>query len=176
MTIWSRVVVCAVLAGGIATTSGTAIAAPARAAAPKGSCKLITVRQVGEIIGTPVSVGAQNTRKAGGQTNDQCIWQAKTIGTGGVADAPLQLELVVESGKGIVNDYQRVKADQTTPSQPIPGLAHDAFSKDSKLHVLKGKKVVSVGLHGYGSPNPLQPLKILQMEQTAAKAALRRLG
>lgn len=176
MTIWSRVAVCAALAGGLAMTTGTAIAMPARAAAPKGSCKLITVRQVGKIIGTTVSAGVQNTRKASGQTNDQCIWQAKTNGTGGVADAPLQLELVVESGTGIVNDYQRVKADQTTPSQPVPGLAKDAFSKDSKLHVLKGKKVVSVGLHGYASPSPLPALQILAMEQTAAKAALRRLS
>jgi hypothetical protein len=112
--------------------------ASARTAAPKGSCKLLTVNEVGEILGTPAAAGKQKTRKGPTQTNDQCVWAAKKKGTGGLKGQPLQLELVVESGGSIVDDYQRVKAEDPDDTELVSGLGDDAFVQDNDLHVLVG--------------------------------------
>jgi hypothetical protein len=175
MSSWNRIVVCGALAAGLAMAAGPAAASPARVAAPKGSCKLITLREAGKILATPVGAGKQKTRKAGGQTNDQCVWAAKKKGTGGLKNQPLQLELVVESGTGLVNDYNTVKAADPTKTDAVPGLGDDAFIKDLKLHVLIGDRVVSVALHNYRYPEPLTPAQIQLKEAGTAMAALNRL-
>jgi hypothetical protein len=152
-------------------------AAPASAAtaAPKGSCKLLTVREVGEILGTPSGAGKQRTRKGPTETQDQCVWAAKKEGTGGLKGQPLQLELVVESGGAIVNDYQTATTSDPTEVDPVSGLGDDAFVKDLDLHVLVGERVVSVELHNYRYPKPLTQEQILQKEQDAAQLAIGRL-
>jgi hypothetical protein len=176
MRSWNRIVLPAALAGGLALAGGTAGAFPVPAAAPKGSCKLVTVREVGTILGTPAAAGKQKTRKGPTQTNDQCIWAAKKKGTGGLKGQPLELELVVESGPGIVNDYQTVKAQDPTEVDTVTGLGDDAFIKDLDLHVLVGERVMSVELHNYRYPKPLTQMQIQQKEEDAAKLALGRLS
>ncbi len=175
MSTGNRIVMCGVLAAGLAIAAAPAAASPARVAAAKGSCKLITVRETGGILETPAGRGKQKTRKAGGQTNDQCVWAAKKKGTGGLKGQRLQLELVVESGTGLVDDYNTAKAADPTKSTAVPGLGDDAFIKDLKLHVLVGSRVVSVALHNYRYPEPLTEQQIQGKEEDAAKIALVRL-
>jgi hypothetical protein len=175
MSSWHRIVVCGAFAAGLATAAGPAAASPAWVAAPKGSCNLITVREVGRMLATPVGAGKQKTRKAGGQTNDQCLWAAKKKGTGGVKNQPLELELVVESGTGLVNDYNTVKAADPTKTDAVPGLGDDAFIKDLKLHVLVGDRVLSTALHNYRYPEPLTQAQIQLKEASVAMLALSRL-
>ncbi len=175
MSTWNRVVLCGALAAGLAMAAAPAAAFPARVAAPKGSCKLITVRETGGILETRAGAGKQKTRKAGGQTNDQCVWAAKKKGTGGVKGQPLQLELVVEAGTGLVDDYNAAKAADPAESDAVPGLGDDAFIKDLKLHVLVGPRVVSVALHNYRYPEPFTEQQIQLKEADAARIALGRL-
>ena len=83
MRSWNRIVLPAALAGGLALAGGTAGAFPVPGAAPKGSCKLVTVREVGTILGTPAGAGKQKTRKGPTQTNDQCIGPPRRKGPAG---------------------------------------------------------------------------------------------
>ena len=167
-----RIAAATALAAGLALA---ATPASARTAAPKGSCKLLTVKEVGEILGTPAGAGKQKTRKGPTQTNDQCVWAAKKKGTGGLKGQPLQLELVVESGGSIVTDYQTEKASDPTEVEQVAGLGNDAFVKDLDLHVLVGDRVVSVELHNYRYPEPLTQEQVQQKEQDAAQIVLGRL-
>src|SRR5262245_49876167 len=72
-----RIAAAAALAVGVALAASPA---SARTAVPKGSCKLLTVREVGEILGTPSDAGKQKTRSAAGITGDRCVWEAKKKG------------------------------------------------------------------------------------------------
>jgi hypothetical protein len=173
---WNRIVLPATLAAGLAVAGGTAGASPVPAVAPKGSCKLVTVSEAGKILGTPVGAGKQKTRKAGGQTNDQSVCAAKKKGTGGLKGQPLQLEVVVESGTGLVGNYQTEKAEDPLEADDVAGLGDEAFIKDLKLHVLVGDRVLSVALHNYRYPEPLTQQQIQQKEEDAAKLALDRLS
>jgi len=142
----------------------------------EGSCRLVTVREAGTILATRAGAGKQKTRKAGGQTNDQCVWAAKKKGTGGLKGQPLQLEVVVESGTGLVDNYQTAKARDPLEADDVAGLGDEALIKDLKLHVLVGDRVLSVALHNYRYPKPLTQQQIQQKEEDAAKLALDRLS
>ena len=176
MRFWNRVAVSATLAAGIAVAGGTAGASPAPAAAPKGSCKLVTASEAGKILGTPVAAGKQKTRTAQGITGDRCVWSAKKKGTGGLKGRPLELEVVVESGATLVGEYNSAKSADPTKTEAVPGLGEDAFIKDLKLHVLVGDRVLSTALHNYRYPKPVTQQQIQQKEEDAAKLALGRLS
>jgi hypothetical protein len=172
MRTWIRIAGAVALAGSLALA---ATPASARTAAPKGSCKLLTAREAGQILGTPVGAGRQKTRTAQGITGDRCVWTAKKNGTGGLKGQPLELEVVVESGATLVNEYNTAKSADPTKTDAVPGLGDDAFIKDLKLHVLVGDRVLSTALHNYRYPKPLAPQQIQQKEEDAAKLALGRL-
>jgi hypothetical protein len=176
MTFWKRVVVSAALAAGLAVAGGTAGASPVSTAAPKGSCKLVTVREAGTILATPVAAGKQKTRTAQGITGDRCVWSAKKKGTGGLKGQPLELEVVVESGATLAASYQQEKAKDPLEADDVAGLGDEAFIKDLKLHVLVGDRVLSTALHNYRYPKPLTQQQIQQKEEDAAKLALGRLS
>ena len=167
-----RIATATALAAGLALA-----AAPASAttAAPKGSCKLLTVREVGEILGTPAGAGKQTKRTAGGITGDRCVWAAKKKGTGGLKNQPLQLEVIVESGTTLADAYQQEKTSDPLKVDEVPGLGDDSFIKDLKLHVLVGDRVLSTALHNYRYPKPLTQEQIQQKEEDAAKLAVGRL-
>jgi hypothetical protein len=167
-----RIAATTALAAGVALA---ATPASARTAAPKGSCKLLTVSEVGEILGTPSGAGKQKTRSAAGITGDRCVWEAKKKGTGGLKGRPLELEVVVESGTTLADSYQKAKAADPTESDEVPGLGDDAFIKDLKLHVLVGDRVLSTAFHNYRYPKPLTEDQIQQKEEDAARIALDRL-
>jgi len=171
-----KIAACAALAAGVVVAAGPATASPVSALAPKGSCKLVTVSEAGRILATPVVAGQQKTRTAQGITGDRCVWAAKKKGTGGLKGQPLQLEIVVESGATLVNDYNTAKSADPTKTDAVPGLGDDAFIKDLKLHVLVGDRVLSTALHNYRYPKPLTPQQIQQKEEDAAKLAVGRLG
>ena len=175
MRIWNRVAMPAALAAGLAVAGGTAGAAPVPAAAPKGSCKLVTVREAGAVLGSPVGAGKQKTGSAGGVTGDRCVWSAKKKGTGGLKGKPLELEVVVESGSALAASYQREKAEDPLEADDVGGLGDEAFIKDLKLHVMVGERVLSVALHNYRYPKPLTEQQIQQKEEDAAKLAVGRL-
>ena len=164
------------LAAGVVVAAGPAMASPVPEVAPKGSCKLVTVSEAGRVLGTPVGAGKQKTRTDQGITGDRCVWAAKKEGTGGLKGRPLQLEIVVESGATLLNDYNTAKSADPTKTDAVPGLGDDAFIKDLKLHVLVGDRVLSTALHNYRYPKPLTPQQIQQKEEDAAKLALGRLG
>ncbi|HKA93787.1 MAG TPA: hypothetical protein VKE97_08285 [Acidimicrobiia bacterium] len=167
-----RIAAAAALAVGVALAASPA---SARTAVPKGSCKLLTVREVGEILGTPSDAGKQKTRSAAGITGDRCVWEAEKKGTGGLKGRPLELEVVVESGTTLVDSYQKAKAADPIESDDVPGLGDDAFVKDLKLHVLVGDRVLSTAFHNYRYPKPLTEDQIQQKEEDAARIALGRL-
>ena len=171
-----KIAACTTLAAGVVVAAGPAMASPVPAVAPKGACKLATVSEAGRILGTPVRAGQQKTRTAQGITGDRCVWAAKKKGTGGLKGQPLELEIVVESGATLVNDYNTAKSADPTKTDAVPGLGDDAFIKDLKLHVLVGDRVLSTALHNYRYPKPLTPQQIQQKEEDAAKLALGRLG
>ena len=176
MRFWNRIAVPAALAAGLALAGGTAGASPVPAAAPKGSCKLVTVREAGRILATPVGAGKQKTASAQGITGDRCVWSAKKKGTGGLKGQPLELEVVVESGATLAAGYQQEKAADPLEADDVAGLGDEAFIKDLKLHVLVGERVLSVALHNYRYPKPLTQQQIQQKEEDAAKLALDRLS
>ena len=159
-----KIAACTALAAGVVVAAGPAMASPVPEVAPKGSCKLVTVSEAGRILGTPVRAGQQKTRTAQGITGDRCVWAAKKKGTGGLKGQPLQLEIVVESGATLVNDYNTAKSADPTKADAVPGLGDDAFIKDLKLHVLVGNRVLSTALHNYRYPKPLTPQQIQQKE------------
>jgi len=171
-----KIAACTALAAGVVVAAGPAMASPVPEVAPKGSCKLVTVSEAGTILGTPVRAGQQKTRTAQGITGDRCVWAAKKKGTGGLKGQPLQLEIVVESGATLVNDYNTAKSADPTKTDAVPGLSDDAFVKDLKLHVLVGDRVLSTALHNYRYPKPLTPQQIQQKDEDAAKLALGRLS
>jgi hypothetical protein len=171
-----KIVGCAALAAGVVVAAGPATASAVPEVAPKGSCKLVTVGEAGRILATPVGAGKQQTRTAQGVTGDRCVWAAKKKGTGGLKSQPLELEIVVESGATLVNDYNTAKSANPTDTDAVPGLGDDAFIKDLKLHVLVGDRVLSTALHNYRYPKPLTQEQIQQKDEDAAKLALRRLG
>jgi hypothetical protein len=171
-----KIVGCAALAAGIVVAAGPATASAVPEVAPKGSCKLVTVGEAGRILATPVGAGKQQTRTAQGVTGDRCVWAAKKKGTGGLKGQPLELEIVVESGATLVNDYNTAKSADPTKTDAVPGLGDDAFIKDLKLHVLVGDRVLSTALHNYRYPKPLTQEQIQQKDEDAAKLALGRLG
>jgi len=166
------------IAAAAALAAGVVLAATpasARSVAPKGSCKLLTVRQVAEILGTPSGAGKQTKRTAGGITGDRCVWAAKKKGTGGLEGQPLQLEVIVESGTTLADAYQQERASDPLKVDEVPGLGDDAFIKDLKLHVLVGDRVLSTALHNYRYPKPLTQEQIQQKEEDAARLAIDRL-
>jgi hypothetical protein len=171
-----KIAACAALAAGVVVAAGPATASQAPEVAPKGSCKLVTVTEAGRILATPVGAGQQKTRTAQGITGDRCVWAAKKKGTGGLKGQPLQLEVVVESGTTLVNDYNTAKSADPTKTDAVSGMGDDAFIKDLKLHVLVGDRVLSTALHNYRYPKPLTPQQIQQKEEDAAKLAVGRLG
>ena len=162
----------ALLAAGVALA-----AAPtsARTVAPKGSCKLLTVSEAGEILVTSSGAGKQKTRSGPTETQDQCVWAAKKKGTGGIKGQPLKRELVVESDGGIVDDYQTAKSSDPSEVDEVSGIGDDAFIKDLELHVLVGDRVVSTALHNYRYPKPLTQEQIQQKDEEAARLAIGRL-
>ena len=171
-----RIAACAALSAGAVVAAGPAVASPLPDVAPKDSCRLLTVSEARRILATPVGAGKQQTKTAQGITGDRCVWAAKKKGTGGLKGQPLQLEIVVESGTTLVNDYNKAKSADPTETDAVPGLGDDAFIKDLKLHVLVGDRVLSTALHNYRYPKPLTPQQIQQKEEDAAKLAVGRLG
>jgi hypothetical protein len=169
-----RIGAATVLAAGVALVT-TPAPASATTAAPKGSCKLLTVREAGQILGTPAGAGKQTKRTAGGITGDRCVWAAKKKGTGGLKGQPLQLEVIVESGATLANAYQQEKSADPLEADEVTGLGDDAFIKDLKLHVLVGDRVLSTALHNYRYPKPLTQEQIQQKETDAAQLAIGRL-
>ena len=169
--------VSAALAAGVAVAGGTAGASPAAAAAPKGACKLVSVREVGTILGTPAGSGKSTTKQSGGVKNEACEWKAKKKGTGGLEGKALSLEIAVESGGGVVDQYQSEKSKDPEDVEAVPGLGDDAFIEDLglDLHVLAGERVLSVEMHNYRYPEPLTKEQIQQKEQDAAQIVLGRL-
>ena len=172
MRFWNRVVVSAALAAGIAVAGGTAGASSAPAAAPKGSCKLVTVSEAGKILGTPVG----GTKRISNADADSCTWKAKKKGTGGLKARPLGLEITVATGQVGVNAYQKEKTADPSETQSVPGLGDDAYIRDLDLAVLSGDKAMVVELHNYRYPKPLTQQQIQQKEEDAAKLALGRLS
>lgn len=146
-----KIAACSALAAGVVVAAGPAMAFPIPEVAPKGSCKLVTVSEAGTILATPVGAGQQTTRTAQGITGDRCVWAAKKKGTGGLKGQPLQLEIVVESGATLVNDYNTAKSADPTKTDAVAGLGDDAFIEDLKLHVLVSDRVLSTGLHNTGT-------------------------
>jgi hypothetical protein len=171
-----KIAACTALAAGVVVAGGPAMASSVPEVAPKGSCKLLTVAEAGRILATPVGAGKQQTKSTQGITGDRCVWAAKKKGTGGLKGQPLQLEVVVESGTTLVNDYNTAKSADPTGTDAVPGLGDDAFIKDLKLHVLVGDRVLSTALHNYRYPKPLTQQQIQQKDEDAAKLALGRLG
>lgn len=109
-----RIATAIALVAGVALTAAPA---SARTTAPKGACKLLTVKEVGNILGTPAGAGKAISRKSTGQTNESCEWKAKKKGTGGLGGKALSLEIAVESGGNVADEYQSQKSeDPTTPS------------------------------------------------------------
>ena len=178
MRTWIRIVVCGAFTAGVAMTAGPVGASPVPAAAPKGACKLVTVREAGTILGTRAGSGKSTVKTVSGVKNEACEWKAKKKGTGGIDGKALSLELAVESGGGVVDAYQSQKSEDPDDVIPVPGLGDDAFIQDFglDLHVLAGERVLSVEMHNYRYPEPLTQEKIQQKEQDAATLALGRLG
>jgi hypothetical protein len=172
---WIRTVVCAVFVAAVALSAGTAAAAAAPAVAPKGACKLVTVREAGRILGTNTGSGKSTTGTIAGVKNEVCEWKAKKKGTGGIKGQPLELELVVQSGSAAVGTYQTEKAEDPDDTEAVPGLGDDAFIRDLDLHILVGERVLTVELHNYRYPEPLTQQQIQQKEEEAARMALGRL-
>jgi hypothetical protein len=171
MTLWNRVAVGAALTAGLAITTAPATAAPALAAAPKGSCTLVTVREAGRILGTPTRAGKRTSFTG----TDECKWAAKKKGTGGLKGRPLQLAITVSTGPEAVADYQEEKTEDPSETEAIPGLGDEAFIRDLDVNVLVGERVVVVELHNYRYPKPLTEEQIQQKEEDAARIALGRL-
>jgi hypothetical protein len=173
MKMLTRVVVFAAVTAGLAIT-----AAPAASAAPKGSCTLLTVSEVSGILGTKAGNRKSTNRTVSCVKNESCEWKAKKKGTGGIKGKPLSLELAVESGGGVVDDYQTQKSEDPADIEAVPGLGDDAFIEDLglDLHVLVGDRVVSIEMHNYRYPEPLTQEQIQQKEQEAATFALGRLA
>jgi hypothetical protein len=164
-----------------ALLSGLALAAvPAGAStpavAPKGACKYLTTREAGRILGTRAGAGKSVTRKSGGIKTEGCEWKAKKKGTGGIEGQALSLEIAVESGTGIVDEYQAAKVEDPEDTEAVSGLGDDAFLADLDLHALVGEQVVSVELHNYRYPEPLTTDEIQQKEVEAAGLVIDRLG
>jgi hypothetical protein len=173
---WMSAVVCGALMAGMALTAVPAAASPARAAAPKGACKFLTTREAGRILGTRAGAGKSVTRESGGVKAEGCEWKAKKKGTGGLEGQALSLEIAVESGTGLVDEYQAAKVEDPEDTVAVAGLGDDAFLADLDLHVLVGERVVSVELHNYRYPEPLTTDEIQQKEEDAAQLVIGRLS
>jgi hypothetical protein len=169
-------VACGALVSGLAVAAAPAAASPARAAAPKGACKYLTTREAGRILGTRAGAGKSVTRESGGVKAEACEWKAKKKGTGGIEGQALSLEIAVESGTGIVDEYQTAKVEDPEDTEAVSGLGDDAFLANLDLHVLVGEQVVSVELHNYRYPEPLTTDEIQQKEVEAAGLVIGRLS
>jgi hypothetical protein len=173
---WNPVVTCGALAASLMLTVAPAGASTSRAA-PKGSCKLLTVKEVGTILGTGAASGKSTVKTVSGVKTESCEWKAKKKGTGGIEGKPLSLEIAVASGGSAVDEYRSKKAEDPSDVEAVSGLGDDAFTEDLglDLHVLTGERVVSVELHNYRYPEPLTEDEIKQKEEDAAQRALGRL-
>ena len=151
--------------------------ASARTTAPKGSCKLLTVREVGTLLGSAAGSGKSSTKTVSGVKNEACKWKARKKGTGGIEGKALSLEIAVESGGSAVDAYQSKKSERPTDIQEVSGLGDDAFIEDlgQDLHVLAGDRVLTVAMHNYRYPHPLTEERIQQKERDAAALVLGRL-
>jgi hypothetical protein len=163
-----RIVAATALAAGLALA---ATPASARTAAPKGSCKLLTAREAGRILGTP----AGSTKRTSNARADSCTWNAKKKGTGGLKGQPLGLEITVATGQAGVEAYQNAKARQPDENEPVPGLGDEAFIRSLDLAILSGSTAMVVELHNYRYPKPLTQEQIKQKQIDAATIALGRL-
>jgi hypothetical protein len=170
-----RIAATTALVAGLALTAAPASARTA--AAPKGACKLLKVKEVGTVLGTPAGSGKSTTKTVSGVKNESCEWKAKKKGTGGIDGKALSLEIAVESGGSAVDAYQSMKSEDPSDVTSVSGLGDDAFIEDfgQDLHVLAGERVLSVELHNYRYPEPLTEQQIRQKEQDAATIALGRL-
>lgn len=162
------------VAVGVALSVVPVAASAAPVAKPKGSCKLLTVREVGKVLGE--AVGNGKLVSVPGQQTKSCFWLAKKKGTGGVDDVPLQLEIAVETGSGAVDDYEAARSEDPSNTTDVNGLGDGAFSAGNELYVLAGEQVVRAALHGFASPDPLTADEIREKEEAAAKLVLKRLG
>ena len=163
-----RIVAATALAAGLALA---ATPASARTAAPKGSCKLLTTREAGRILGTAVG----STKRVSNARADSCTWDAKKKGTGGLKGQPLGIEITVATGQAGVDAYQNAKTREPDENESVPGLGDEAFVRSLDLAVLSRSTAMVVELHNYRYPEPLTQEQIKQKEIDAATIALRRL-
>jgi hypothetical protein len=173
---WISSVACGALTTGVVLASVPAAASPARVAAPKGACKYLTTREAGRILGSRAGAGKSVTRQTRGRKIEACEWKAKKKGTGGIEGQALSLEIAVESGTGVVDEYEAAKVEDPEDTLAVSGLGDDAFLADLDLHVLVGERVVSVELHNYRYPEPLTTDEIQQKEEDAAQLVIGRLS
>jgi hypothetical protein len=171
---WISAIASGALVTGVALAAVPAAAAPA--AAPKGACKYLTTREAGRILGTRAGGGKSVTRDSGGVKAEACEWKAKKKGTGGIEGQALSLEIAIETGTGIVDEYQTAKVEDPEDTGAVSGLGDDAFIANLDLHVLVGEQVVSVELHNYRYPEPLTTDEIQQKELEAAGLVIDRLS
>ena len=164
-----RIVAATALAAAVALAASPA---SARTAAPKGSCKLLTTREAGRILGTPVG----STKRTSNAQADSCTWNAKKKGTGGLKGQPLGLEITVATGRVGVDAYQKAKAREPDENEPVSGLGDEAFIRGLDLAILSGSTAMVVELHNYRYPEPLTQEQIKQKEIDAATIALGRQG
>jgi hypothetical protein len=173
---WIAAIASGALVTGVALAAAPAVASPTPAAAPKGACKYLTTREASRILGTRAGAGKSATQQSGGVNAEGCEWKAKKKGTGGLEGQALSLEIAVESGTALVDEYQAAKVEDPEDTEAVSGLGDDAFLADLDLHALVGEQVVSVELHNYRYPEPLTTDEIQQKEVEAAGLVIGRLS
>jgi hypothetical protein len=77
-------------------------------------CKLLTTREVAEILGTDVNKGKEKKVTRPGAKASQCEWALKEKAVGGIEGSPFKLQVELNTGKTVGRDYEKAKARSTS--------------------------------------------------------------
>jgi hypothetical protein len=135
----------------------------ARADAPPGACKFLTIDQVSAALGTPVTAGGKiSTVDHVGATVSSCMWMAGRIavvlsvderGTADAAMAAYRTQLADSQSKS--KDTKGERDEQKTT--PESGIGEGAYAEDRSdgsilgITAVRGTRVFTLGALGAGS-------------------------
>jgi hypothetical protein len=162
------------------------VASPVGAQAPEPTpevCSLLTVEEVGKVLGQPVSEGVATTSElpSNGGTEDRCTWETTAPNTGILSDTRLQFVASLHSNcarpdpKGCFKDDKR-EAENDNEEKDLKKIrGNQAFYVfTGEVEVLVGPRILNVHFN-YFDTNMLSRKSFEQRTVDAAKRAVKRL-
>jgi hypothetical protein len=128
-----------------APTVAGATAPDGRGRKPPAPCKLLTRGEVEDLLREPVGKGQAED----GPRARECQWTSPEDGTGGIEGQPLGLEVIVDTRRQPLADFEEQVQDQD--NEAVDGVGDEAFVGEFATPVLGrvGKLLFQVGVTNY---------------------------